>query len=503
MQNINLLYFLSPIIMIAFSVGLIAYWRIKKRFTVWTLLLSLAAFAGAIALKQVVQYFTLQPFAEAVGGNLAALGIYIGLQTMVFEVGGAYLVAKIAFSHNKIRADDAEGYGLGLAFWENAVLVGVGTLLLNYIVIYVTLAGGGSAAQQLFDSLSTTSPILFEPASIALPTIGLVVLERVSSLLVHFAWGLLCVFAVVFKKKRFLLLALPMGLVDFLVPYGRVIGTLNFELLFFGLCLLCLIVALGFTKAERKKAKSVSLSANEGTTRLKALIKTNFKRAISFGSIYLILGIVISFLTGGLLTGIISGAASASVDTPLVVSQTFPLMLPMYVVLGSFGGLMVFVSDRTKGVFEYLIAYGVNVYEIFWSTLLTTLGLVTIVLGVSLTGNIAILLLMGGSIQPAMIELLLIYTIPVSYASVAFMTMAGMMWSSLTARIPGVNSPVGICTILGLAPVLAVLILSAFFASSGFLLLVGGVILILVALVVAMMVVANKRMNRERLLSDA
>jgi hypothetical protein len=311
------------------------------------------------------------------------------------------------------------------------------------------------------------------------------------------------VFAVAFNKKRFLLLALPMGFADFLILYAGVLGTLNFELLFFGLSLLCLLVALVFTKAERKNAASMSLSASEGAMRLKKLVQTNFKRALSFGSIYLILAIALSFLTGGLITGIISGAASASIDAPLIVSQTFPLMLPLCVVLGSFGGLMVFVSDRTKGVFEYLIAYGVNVSEIFWSTLLTTLGLVTIVLGVSLTGNIAVLLLMGGSIQPAMIELLLIYTIPVSYASVAFMTMAGMVWSSLTARIPGVNSPVGICTFLGIGPVMAVFILSAFFTGSGFLLVVGGVILILVALVAAMMVVVSKKMNRERLLSDA
>ncbi|MCL2643066.1 MAG: YhfC family intramembrane metalloprotease [Candidatus Bathyarchaeota archaeon] len=500
MQNINALYFLSPIIMIAFSVGLIAYWKIKKRFTVWTLLLSLVAFAGAIALKVVVQHFTIHPFTEAVAGNPVALGIYVGLQTVIFEVGGAYLAARIAFSHGKIRADDAEGYGVGLAFWENGVLVG-GSTLLNFIVYYVILAGGGLAAQQLFDTLSTAAPILFDSATIALPNIGLAVLERISSLLVHFSWGLLCVFAVVFKKKRFLLAALPMGLVDFLVPYAGVLGSLNFEILFFGLCLLCLLVTLGLTKTERKNAASVSLLTSEGSMRLKSLVQTNFKRALSFGSIYLILGIVISFLTGGLITGLASEMASA--DVPLIVSQTFPLMLPIYAVIGSFGGLMVFVSDRTKGVYEYLIAYGVNVYEIFWSTLLVTLGLVTVVLGVSLTGNIAILLLMGGTIQPAMIEMLLIYTIPISYASVAFMTMSGMMWSSLTRRIPGVNSPIGIATLLGIGPVLVILMLSSFFVGSGFLLLVGGVTLVLVALVAVMMVVTNKRMNRERLLSDA
>ncbi|MDR1992053.1 MAG: YhfC family intramembrane metalloprotease [Nitrososphaerota archaeon] len=486
--------------MIAFSVGLIAYWKIKRRFTVWTLLLSLAAYAGAIALKSVVQYFTAEPFHIAVGGNLAAMGIYIGLQTAIFEVGGAYLAAKIAFSRGKIRADDAEGYGLGLAFWENGVLIG-GSALLNFIVIYLTLAGGGTAAQQLFDALSATQPDLFGSASVALTQVGLAVFERFSSLMIHFAWGLLCVFAVAFKKKRFLYLALPMGMVDFLVLYAGILGTLNFEILFFAVCLLCLFVALWFTKAERKNATTVSLStASEGDMQLKSLVKTNFKRALSFGSVYLILGLALSFLLGA----VISGTASVSDDVPLVVSQMFPMMVPVCAVVGSFGGLMVFVSDRTKGVYEYLIAYGVSIYEILWSTLLVTLGLVTVVLGVSLTGNIAITLLMGGSIQPALIEMLLIYTIPISYASVAFMTMAGMIWSSLTARIPGVNSPIGICTLIGVGPTLVVFILSTFLSgSSNFLLLIGGVTLILVALVVTMMVVANKKMNRERLLADA
>ncbi|MDR0461038.1 MAG: YhfC family intramembrane metalloprotease [Nitrososphaerota archaeon] len=500
MQNINMLYFLSPIVMIAFSIGLIAYWKIKKRFTIWALLLSLVAFAGAIALKYVVQYFTAQPFAEVVGGNLVALGLYFGLQTVFFEVGGAYLAAKIAFSYGKIRADDAEGYGLGLAFWENAVLIG-GSTLLNFIVIYATLAGGGSVAQQLFDSLSVSSPELFSSTFTALQQVGFSVIERVSSLFLHFSWGLLCVFAVAFKKNRFLLLALPMGLADFIVVYTGVLGILNFELLFFALSLLCIIVTLWFTKAERKNASSMSLSISEGSMRLTSLVKTNFKRALSFGSVYLIICIALSLLLGGILNGVASMVTDA--ESPAIVSQSFPLMLPLLTVIGSFGGLMVFVSDRTKGVYEYLIAYGVNVSEIFWSTLLTTLGLVTITLGISIIGNIVLLLLMGGTMQLAMFELLLLYTIPISYASVAFMTMAGMIWSSITRRIPGVNSPIGIATLLGIGPCLVVLILSSFFTGSSFLLLVGGVTLILAVLVVAMLVVANKSMNRERLLSEA
>jgi len=50
------------------------------------------------------------------------MGFYVGLQTVIFEVRCAYLAAKIAFSCGKIRAADVEGYGLGLAFWENVFL---------------------------------------------------------------------------------------------------------------------------------------------------------------------------------------------------------------------------------------------------------------------------------------------------------------------------------------------------------------------------------------------
>ncbi|MCL2691572.1 MAG: YhfC family intramembrane metalloprotease [Candidatus Bathyarchaeota archaeon] len=504
MQNINVLYFLSPIIMIALSVGLIAYWKIKKRFTVWTLLLALVAYAGAIALKVVFQYFTAQLFYDVVGGNLAALGIYFGLQTVIFEVGGAFLAAKIAFSRGRIRADDAEGYGLGLAFWENGVLIG-GSALLNGIVWYVTLAGGGLAAEQLFEYLSTASPILFDSSSVILPQIGLAVIERVGSLFVHFSWGLLCVFAVVFKKKRFLWLALPMGLVDFLVPYAGVIGALNFEIIFFSTSLLCLLVTIWFTRAERKNvALTSSLPViEEGVNRLKSLVRTNFKRAISFGSVYLILGIAMSMLMGGI-SIVISSAAAEVNEMQVFTSQFFPIMLPLTTVIGALGGLMVFVSDRTKGVYEYLIAYGVNVYEIFWSTLLVSFGLVSVVLGVSIVGNLGLSLIVGAPIEFAMIEMMLIYTIPISYASVAFMCMAGMIWSSLTVRVPGVNSPVGISTILGIGPSMIVMLVGGFLVGSGdFMLLVGGVDIILVGLVATMMIAANKKMNRERLLSDA
>jgi len=80
MQNIDPVYFLTPIIVISFSFGLVVYWRYKRHFSKWDLLYSLAAYALAIALKYVVQI----PTFAAVGGNPVALGLYYGLQTAAF-----------------------------------------------------------------------------------------------------------------------------------------------------------------------------------------------------------------------------------------------------------------------------------------------------------------------------------------------------------------------------------------------------------------------------------
>jgi hypothetical protein len=47
----------------------------------------------------------------------------------VFEVCLAYLVAWYVVSHGMLERKDAEAYGAGLAFWENAVLLGILSLI--------------------------------------------------------------------------------------------------------------------------------------------------------------------------------------------------------------------------------------------------------------------------------------------------------------------------------------------------------------------------------------
>ena len=257
MQNIDPLYFLQPIITIAFSAGLLVYWNRKRAFTRATLVLSLLAYAGAIVVKIVLQMFTYSAFLSRFSNNSFALGAYFGIQTVFFEVGGAYSVAVWAASRRKMNPKDAEGYGLGLAFWENAGYLGV-LGLINLLSVYLTLAFGGPAAQQLYSNLIKVRPDLFNSAAQALPLVVYGLLERVTSLLFHLSWGYLCVLAACVHDRRYLLLAMPMGLVDFFVPFASSLGILAFELLVFVLGLLSLGLAWFVTKGLRQRSGAAS-----------------------------------------------------------------------------------------------------------------------------------------------------------------------------------------------------------------------------------------------------
>ncbi len=504
--NIDPVYFLTPAVVIALSVGLVAYWRRKRRLTMFVLAFSLVAYFGAILAKVVFQYLTYRPpFFPASGGNPFELGAYFGLQTVFFEVGGAYLVARYAVTHGLLRANDAEGYGISLALWENGVLIG-GPLLVSYTIYYATLAAGsGAAASQMFASLLQSAPALFDPAAKALPLIGYSILERVSSLLIHFSFGYLCVLAAAFKRRAFLLVALPMGLVDFLVPFAGSLGTGPFEGLVFGVGLASVAGALTLTRGQYRSQSTLfaSQSPEEPTVNLRSLFNTNFRRALNFGKIYVGMGMVLPLLFIAELS--LAGSAPSTASTPAgpIVSQIYPLLMPVFVILGASGALMIFASDKDRGVYEYMLAYGVDVSTIFWSIIAATLGLVTLVLAVSLALTVVVLAFTNaGALSVVFGELVVFYTVPLSYAAAMFMTMSGMIWSQLTARRPGVNSPVGMAPLLGLAPVFAVLILAVGPGSGHILYVVGAASIAMVLAVAAMASVANSRMQRERFLSN-
>jgi hypothetical protein len=224
---------------------------LKRSFKGIILVYALVAYAVAIALKYAVQIPTVNQFTSYFGSPSVAVGFYYGLQTVFFEVGLAYLVAWYAVSHSALDARDAEAYGFSLGFWENAVLLGI-LPLINLISYYAILSQNTQIAQTVYNALMKNASGLFSPASQAIPSVAFGILERVSSIFIHFSWGYLCVAAAYFHKKRYLALALPMGLVDFFVPYASTLGLAGFEALIFALSVLSLIAALYVMRKVRE-----------------------------------------------------------------------------------------------------------------------------------------------------------------------------------------------------------------------------------------------------------
>lgn len=502
MQNIDPLFIIYPLVVIGFSFGLVVYWHYRRKFTRWDLLFSFLAYAGAIALKYAVQIPTIHSFESATGGNPLAMGVYYGSQTVFFEVGGAYLVARYAIRRKKLGRSDAEGYGLGLALWENGVLIGLVTLL-NFVTYYAILSSGaGTLSQTLYDALLKSEPGLFNPPGSALPSISLDILERISSLLAHFSWGYLVVLSVVFRRKLLLAAALPMGLIDFFVPFASSIGVLKFELLIFFLSVSFFVLAITLArKAQKGSSQSLEKTLPEGA-KSKSLYSMIFRRSLSYGRVYLIMGLVISVLFIGetaLTLNALKNLAQGSGSE--IAGEIYPLLLPLTTIIGATGALMVFSSDKAKGVYEYLIAYGVNPSTIFWSVVVASIGLVSIILIVSVPVAAIVFALLGLALPSTFNELLILYSIPLSFTSTAFMTMAGMIWQSLSTRRAGLNSPVGAAPVLGIVPVMTVFLLSLLLHAD-LILLVGAVSLAVLVSLGVMTGVANKKMQRERFLSN-
>ena len=250
MQNIDPLLFVQPLVVVAFSAGLIVYWRRRRRFSGAVLIYALVAYAGAIALKSVLQSFTYGAVSSAFGTESVQTGLYLGLQTCFFEVGLAYVVARYAVSRRQMAGADGEAYGISLAFWENGILIGALSLL-NLSVTYVLIADG-LMPSSVYQTLVSSSQSLFDsPRQLAFP-LALGILERVSSLLAHFAWGYLCVLSAYLRKRTYFLVALPMGLLDALVPFDSAVPLWLFEAVVFLLSLMFLLVAWRTTRADRR-----------------------------------------------------------------------------------------------------------------------------------------------------------------------------------------------------------------------------------------------------------
>jgi YhfC intramembrane metalloprotease len=266
LQNIDPLLMLQPALSLAMVLSALVYWWRTRGFRGVVLLLGAVAYWVAIAAKQVVDLLVVNGLARSHYGALGLPGIglalIVGLETVVFEVGLAYAFAVYGVRKRGIGATDAVPYGISLAFWENGVLLGL-LALFDLVVVYLLLGTGSSIAETTYSALVSSAPNYFLPPLSLLPTVLLGTLERVSSLLAHLAWGILSVLAALTGRKRYLAYALPMGLVDALVPFASRNFYL-FEGAFFVLSLAFIAVAHGSLVAEKRRASERSRPGGPG-----------------------------------------------------------------------------------------------------------------------------------------------------------------------------------------------------------------------------------------------
>ncbi len=218
------------------------------------------------------------------------------------------------------------------------------------------------------------------------------------------------------------------------------------------------------------------------------------RRGALAGRFYLAIGVIVSLI----LTVALLRTARGTAEFVAV----FPLEIPLFASLGSMGGLMLFVGDRSKGVLEYFISYGVRPRTLFVNCLLVTMALTTIVLGGSLAVGLGGYLGAGNPLSTDLENSLLGYTIPMAYASALFASIGGIIWSALSTPRMGLNTPVGLAPILGVAPPVVVLIVAEGVDKAAYYEVTLGATLAFLALVVLLLVASSRLMDRERYLSS-
>jgi hypothetical protein len=223
-----------------------------------------------------------------------------------------------------------------------------------------------------------------------------------------------------------------------------------------------------------------------------SLLGSTIRRSIVAGRLFFIVGILYALF---LAVGLSLGAASS-------FGPGFSVILPIFTVIGALGGLMVFTSDRVKGTFEYLIAYGVLPRRLFTDILVASLVLVTIELTITIAIGLGIYLATGHAFSADILADLAVFTLPMSYACVALTAIVGMFWTSLSSPRAGINSPIGFIPFIGILPQILTIVLAAVFSAYVYDVLIGGFVVVVV-IVVVLLGLTNRLMPRERLLSPA
>ncbi|MCI4349884.1 MAG: hypothetical protein L3J93_06695, partial [Thermoplasmata archaeon] len=99
------------------------------------------------------------------------------------------------------------------------------------------------------------------------------------------------------------------------------------------------------------------------------------------------------------------------------------------------------------------------------------------------------------------IQVVLLYTIPITYAGAVFTIMVGMIWSAVSSPRAGINSPVGLAPLIGVAPQLLVFLVAISYPPADTPFIGVGASALLIAAVLTLTALSNRLLVRERFLS--
>lgn len=231
------------------------------------------------------------------------------------------------------------------------------------------------------------------------------------------------------------------------------------------------------------------------------LLRFGLYRAFTsvYGLMYLAIGAIIPLvpiLSITLSTDGISGGAS-------ILTSFLPALIPVFATIGGLGVAYLFSTDRSNGVYEYMIATRkIRIKDIFISYSAVEAVTVSIILGITLSLVYVLLSLQNPASVSPFFKLVLLFSVPVAYFSSLISVMAMLTWSSLSKRYPGVNAPGGVGSIIGVIPPLVFLVAVA---RSGIFVgdidLVGGIFsIVMFVIFIALLLVVTKTISNERML---
>lgn len=235
------------------------------------------------------------------------------------------------------------------------------------------------------------------------------------------------------------------------------------------------------------------------------------KRTIHQTKLYIILMFVVTTLISVVSMWEINEAAESAKNAATAQLGALSVLIgPMFIpILASIIGslpLVIFLSDKARGVYEYLMAYEFDLSQIYLAFIIASIIAVLMFVAPAVVVVLLSAHFLDIAITSTILQIILVYTIPYSVLVTVIVILMSLTWSVLAQRRQFVNSPTGIAPLIGSVPTLIFLLISIFGSKTGDitvpnLITYSGLLSVAIAAILVVMVfISIKKMARERFL---